>query len=110
VKELLPANGPEGDSVTVSLRGTSEVYVGELLAVDSTRLAFLQDPNIREVRWADVKQVMLQSYKRTVFIAGVPPDTAEMTLLRAMSRFPQGMDSTLAARVRAARREALRLP
>ena len=110
VSQLLPAKGPAGDSIAVSLIGSSALYVGELLAVDSTRLAFLQDPMVREIPWSDIRKVRLQSYGKTVFISGTPPDTAEVRLLRGLSRFPQGMDSSLAARVHAARRAARGTP
>lgn len=110
VSKLLPANGPAGDSIAVSLIGSAALYVGELLAVDSTRLAFLQDPRVREIPWTDIRQVKLQSYGKTVFISGTPPDTAEIRLLRGLSRFPQGMDSSLAARVHAAREAARGTP
>ena len=107
---LTPANGPEGEQVAITLYGIAAPVSGELLAVDSTRIAVLQDPNIRELSWTVIHKVRLMTYGKTIYATRTPPDSAEMVLLRALSWFPQGMDSTLAVRIKAARREALRLP
>lgn len=96
---LPAANGPEGVQVAVRVRGESVDRVGELFAVDSIGM-MVHGTELQRVAWSRVHAVDVAGFGAPYDVApGRAVDLPARRRLALLSRYPQGLDEALLARV-----------
>ena len=105
VSKLAPAQGPRGDSVSVTVANRQRPIRGELYAVDSIDV-YIATPDLGRVPWTRIASVRAHGADRTFFPNRQRLAQDQLTILALLSRFPQGLDSTRLAAVLAARRQS----
>ncbi len=109
VADLVPAQGPRGESVEVQVYGMRVPIRGELFAVD-TEGVFVAAPVLTRVRWVRISSLRSTGLRKTYYISRKPPIPKDREELSAVSRFPQRLDpATLAAVLVAMRQDTLRV-
>jgi hypothetical protein len=96
---LPAANGPQGVQVAVRVRGESADRVGELIAVDSIGM-MVRGIELQRVAWSRVHAVDVAGFGVPYDVApGRAVDMPARSRLALLSRYPQGLDEALLARV-----------
>lgn len=96
---LPAANGPQGVQVAVRVRGESVDRVGELFAVDSIGI-MVRGAQLQRVAWPRVQAVDVEGFGTPYdVVVGGAVDAPVRTRLALLSRYPQGLDDVLLARV-----------
>lgn len=101
LKEFRPAHTPEGASVNFRLPSERYPRKAELFAVDSTGL-LLMSTELIHVRFDKLRVVDFVQFNAPYDVFDGGFGTEQRALYARVSRFPQGLDGPLLARVLAA--------
>ena len=96
---FVPANGPAGARATMRVEGETGPREGELFAADSIGIIVRTDRLIRDA-WDDIARLDLAQLGRDFAVAPNERITpAKRQRLALISRFPNGLDGAVLARV-----------
>jgi len=99
-RDYAPAQHAAGLRVTV-ITIMPQPLSGELLAVDDSSVVLVSESRVWRVAWAYTRRIQVRDGP-LVYANERPPRDNQLEGLRLRSRYPQGMDSDLEARVLAA--------
>lgn len=98
LKDFRPAHTPEGASVSIRLEGENAHRKGELFAVDSTGI-FLMSEGLIHVRFDRLRVVDFAQFNAEYDFFDGMFRIEQPAIWARVSRFPQGLDAPMLARV-----------
>lgn len=101
LKEFRPAHAPDGARLVLRVDGEKTSRTGELFAVDSTGI-FVMTTQLIHVRFDRLRSVDFTELGESFDVFGGRFGSGHIARYALVSRFPQGLDATMLARLLAA--------